>query len=232
MLQVFPAESRFKVDQDWMRSRLSFSFGSYFDPNNTSFGVMRVCNDDEVDPGKGFGAHPHSDMEIVTVVLEGAIRHEDSLGNSEVAKVGEIQRMSAGSGTVHAEYNASDTEPMRILQLWFMPSERGIQPSYETGRYDQEKLNNALLAIVDPQGSDHTAKIHQDLTIYLGKIDAGHDIVFEQSEGRRVFLFVIEGSIHVNGKRLGKRDTARVESLPRLEITAEEDAFIMLIDLP
>lgn len=103
MIQVFPAESRFKVDQGWMRSRLSFSFGSYFDASNTSFGVMRVCNDDEVDPGKGFGAHPHSDMEIVTVVLEGTIRHEDNLGNTEVAKVGEIQRMTAGYGTVHLQ---------------------------------------------------------------------------------------------------------------------------------
>lgn len=232
MLQVFPAESRFKVEQDWMRSRLSFSFGSYFDPNNTSFGVMRVCNDDEVDAGKGFGAHPHSDMEIVTIVLEGAIRHEDSLGNSEVAKVGELQRMSAGSGAVHAEYNASDIEPMRILQLWFMPRERGTQPSYETGRYDHEKLHNALLAIVDPHGSNQTAKINQDLTIYLSKMDAGHQIAFEQAEGRRVFLFVIEGSIHVNGTRLGKRDTARIESLPRLDLVADEDAFIMLIDLP
>ncbi|MEX1029276.1 MAG: pirin family protein [Paenibacillaceae bacterium] len=117
-----------------------------------------------MDPGKGFGAHPHSDMEIVTIVLEGAIRHEDSLGNSQVARVGELQRMTAGSGTIHAEYNASDIEPMRILQLWFMPSERGLEPSYETGRYDQDQLHNALLAIVEPQGSDTTARIHQDLT--------------------------------------------------------------------
>lgn len=232
MIQVFPAESRFKVDQGWMRSRLSFSFGSYFDANNTSFGVMRVCNDDEVDPGKGFGAHPHSDMEIVTVVLEGTIRHEDNLGNSEVAKVGEIQRMTAGYGTVHAEYNASDIESMRILQLWFMPNERGLVPSYETSRYELAKLNNALLPIVDPQGSEHTAKIHQDLTLYLSKLDAGKELVFEQAEGRRIFLFVIEGSINVNETRLGKRDTARIESLSELTIAAEENAFLMLIDLP
>jgi redox-sensitive bicupin YhaK (pirin superfamily) len=232
MIQVFPAEGRFKVDQDWMRSRLSFSFGSYFDSNNTSFGVMRVCNDDEVDPGKGFGAHPHSDMEIVTVVLEGAIRHEDSLGNSEVAKVGELQRMTAGSGTVHAEYNASDVEPMRILQLWFMPKERGLEPSYETSRYDMDKLNNSLLPIVDPQGSDSTAKVHQDLTIYLSKLEAGKELDFEQNEGRRIFLFVIEGNINVNETQLGKRDTARIESLSRLKISAQADAFLMLIDLP
>lgn len=232
MIQVFPEESRYKVDQGWMRSRLSFSFGGYYDPNNTSFGVMRVCNDDEVDAGKGFGAHPHSDMEIVTVVLEGAIRHEDSLGNTEVAKVGELQRMSAGSGAVHAEYNASELEPMRILQLWFMPSERGIEPSYETSRYDPDKLKNALLPIVDPEGSEYTAKIHQDLTIYLSKLDADKELDFEQSEGRRVFLFVIEGSLLVNNIQLKRRDTARIESLSQLTIRAEEDAFLMLIDLP
>lgn len=232
MIQVFPADSRYQVDQGWMRSRLSFSFGSYFNPNNTSFGVMRVCNDDEVDAGKGFGAHPHSDMEVVTVVLEGAIRHEDNIGNSEVARVGELQRMSAGSGIVHAEYNASDLEPMRILQLWFMPNERGLVPSYETSRYDQGKLHNALLPIVDPHGSLHTAKIHQDLTIYLSKIDAGEELSFEQEEGRRIFLFVIEGSILVNDIRLGSRDTVRIESMSRLSIAAEEDAFLMLIDLP
>ncbi len=232
MIQVFPAESRYQVDQGWLRSRLSFSFGSYFDPNNTSFGVMRVCNDDEVDAGKGFGAHPHSDMEVVTLVLEGAIRHEDNLGNSEVAKVGELQRMSAGSGIVHAEYNASDHESMRILQLWFMPNERGLTPSYETSRYDQDKLINALLPIVNPQGSLHTAKIHQDLTIYLSKIEAGKELVFEQAEGRRVFLFIIEGTILVNELRLSRRDTARIESLSRMTMAAEEDAFLMLIDLP
>ncbi len=232
MIQVFPADSRYKVEQGWLKSRLSFSFGSYYDANNTSFGVMRVCNDDEVGPGKGFGAHPHSDMEVVTVVLEGAIRHEDNIGNSEVAKVGEIQRMSAGSGTVHAEYNASDTEPMQILQLWFMPNERGITPSYETSRYDQDKLINAFLPIVDPHGSLETAKIHQDLTIYLSKLEAGKKLEFEQAEGRRIFLFAIEGSILVNEIPLGKRDTARIESLSRLTIAATQHSFFMLIDLP
>lgn len=121
---------------------------------------------------------------------------------------------------------------MHILQLWFMPNERGLVPSYETSRYELAKLNNALLPIVDPQGSEHTAKIHQDLTLYLSKLDAGKELVFEQAEGRRIFLFVIEGSINVNETRLGKRDTARIESLSELRIAAEENAFLMLIDLP
>lgn len=232
MIQVFPADSRFSVDQGWLRSRLSFSFGNYYDPGNTGFGVLRVCNDDDVDPGKGFGAHPHSDMEILTIVLSGSVRHEDNLGNKEVTTTGEVQRMSAGSGVVHAEYNASQTEPMRILQLWFMPNERGLDPSYETRRYDSEKLKNVLLPIVNPQGSEQIVKIHQDLTLYLCKLDKDKDITFRQEEGRRIFLFVIEGRLTVNDTRLGEGDTARIESLAQLSILAEEDAFLMLIDLP
>jgi quercetin 2,3-dioxygenase len=232
MFEVFPAESRYQVDLDWLRSRLSFSFGEYFDANNTAFGVLRVCNHDEVGPGKGFGAHPHSDMEIVTVVLSGAIKHEDNLGNRELTSAGEVQRMTAGSGIIHAEYNVSETEPVKILQLWFMPAERGLAPSYETRRYDPEKLRNAWLPVVDPVGSDQSAKIHQDMTINLSRIDKGKELIFTQPEGRRIFLFVIEGQIAANKARMGEGDTARIESLTQLTVAAEDDAFVMLIDLP
>lgn len=232
MIECFNAESRYRVDQEWLHSRFSFSFGEYFDPKNTAFGVMRVCNDDEVAPGKGFGPHPHSDMEIVTLILSGAIRHEDNLGNCEVITAGEVQRMSAGSGIVHAEYNASDTEPLKLLQLWFMPTERGLDPTYETLRYNQEKLKNALLPVVTPQGSDETAMIHQDMTLYLGRLDKKKELGFKQEEGRRIFLFVIDGRITVNETELGARDTARIEAESHLHIKAGEDAFLMLIDLP
>lgn len=232
MIKLFKAESRYQVDQEWLSSRFSFSFGEYFDPNNTAFGVMRVCNDDEVAPGRGFGPHPHSDMEIVSVILSGAIRHEDNLGNSEIISAGEVQRMSAGSGIIHAEYNASTIEPLKILQLWFMPTERGLIPSYETLRYKPEKLKNALLPVVDPMGSKQTAKIHQDMTLYLSKLEKGQELAYQQEEGRRIFLFVIEGNIVVNEVHMGTRDTARIESQSSLNIKAEEDAFLMLIDLP
>lgn len=232
MIQVYPAESRYVVDLGWLRSRPSFSFGEYFDPDNTSFGVMRVCNDDEVAAGRGFGPHPHSDMEIVTIVLSGAIKHEDNLGNVAVTPAGEIQRMTAGSGMIHAEYNASEIEELKLLQLWFMPSERGLTPSYETSSYDPQRMVNTLLPVVSRTGSDQVAAIHQDMTIYLSRLEKDKVISFQQEEGRRVFLFVIEGRLTVEGIPLGTRDTARIEALSKITIAADEEAFFMLIDLP
>jgi len=232
MFHVYPSNSRYSVDAGWLRSHLSFSFGEYYDPDNTSFGVMRVCNDDEVAGGKGFGPHPHSDMEIVTIVLEGQVKHEDNLGNVEVVSAGEVQRMSAGTGIIHAEYNASRTEKVNFLQLWFMPEQRGLTPSFETTGYDRERLANALLPVVASQGGERIASIHQDMTIYLSRLERGRILPFEQAQGRRVFLFVIKGKLDVNGHELGERDTARIEAVPSLSISAEQDAWFMLIDLP
>ncbi|MGG1663775.1 pirin family protein [Brevibacillus sp. NRS-1366] len=232
MIQVYPSNLRYSVDIGWLRSHLSFSFGEYFDENNTGFGVMRVCNDDEVAGGKGFGPHPHSDMEIVTIVLRGQIKHEDNLGNVEVTSAGEVQRMSAGSGIIHAEYNASETEELNFLQLWFMPSERGLTPSFETSRYDAQGMLNRLLPVVSPEGGEQVASIHQDMTIYLSKLEQAKELHFTQEAGRRVFLFVMEGKLSVNDKTLSTRDTARIEEEASLTIAAEEEAFFMLIDLP
>ncbi|MCY9656753.1 pirin family protein [Paenibacillus chondroitinus] len=232
MIQIYEAENRYQVNAGWLQSRLSFSFGEFYDPNNTEFGVMRVCNDDVVAPGRGFGAHPHSDMEIVTIVLEGAVQHSDNLGNSEITSAGEVQRMSAGTGIVHAEFNASKTESTRFLQLWFEPRELGLFPTYETRRYDAEQLRNALLPVVTPEGSEQAVMINQDLTLYLSRLDQGRTLSFEQKEGRRMFMFAIEGQITVSGKQLRAGDTARIESESNLVVEAEKDAFFMLIDLP
>jgi redox-sensitive bicupin YhaK (pirin superfamily) len=231
-MQCFSADSRPLAQMEWATSRPSFSFGGYFDPVNTSFGVMRVCNDDEIAAGKGFGPHPHSDMEIVTVVLSGAIRHQDNLGNDVVTTTGEVQRMTAGTGVIHAEYNASDTEPLQSLQLWFMPSERGLKPSFESIAYDTAGMANTLLPIVSQQGSSQVASIHQDMTIYLSKLDAGKELLFRQGPGRRVFMFVIEGKLSVNGQIMERRDTARMEAEPKVALKADEAAWFMLVDLP
>ncbi|KNB68687.1 pirin family protein [Brevibacillus reuszeri] len=233
MIQVYPSNLRYSVDLGWLRSHLSFSFGEYFDEKNTGFSVMRVCNDDEVIGGKGFGPHPHSDMEIVTVVLRGAIKHEDNLGNIEVTSAGEVQRMSAGSGIIHAEYNASETDELNFLQLWFMPSERGLNPSFETKRYDAQGMQNQLLPVVAPEGGEKVAAIHQDMTIYLSRLEPEKTLSFTQKEGRRTFLFVIEGTLFVNEQKLATRDSARIEKETSLTLAAAEDeAFFMLIDLP
>ncbi|MCA0756191.1 pirin family protein [Paenibacillus sp. N4] len=232
MINVFPAAERHSVDLGWLRSRPSFSFGQYYDPNRTGFGVLRVCNDDFVDPGRGFGAHPHSDMEIVSIVLNGKIRHEDNLGNSVVSSFGEVQRMSAGSGVIHTEFNASEDEELRLLQLWFMPKERGVTPSYEASRYDTDKLNNALLPVVSDNASEQVAWIGQNMTIYLSKLEQGKQLPYETAEGRKLYLYVIEGRLNVLGQALSEGDTAQIEQVGALELEAAESVFFMLIDLP
>ncbi len=232
MIKVYPSAERHQVDLGWLRSRPSFSFGQYFDPANTAFSVMRVCNHDEIDGGRGFGPHPHSDMEVVTIVLSGQIKHEDNLGNAVVTEAGGVQRMTAGTGIVHAEYNASATEPLNLLQLWFMPRERGLAPSFEAKRYDESKLANAWLPVVAPEGSEQAAKIHQDMTIYMSRLDAGKQLSFEQKAGRSAYLYVIEGQLQVNNSSLANGDTARITDTPRLELAANAPTHLMLIDLP
>ncbi|WP_134686565.1 pirin family protein [Brevibacillus migulae] len=234
MIQVYPAESRFTADHGWLKSNFSFSFGEFYDPQNVSFGPLRVFNDDVVQPLKGFGAHPHRDMEIVSVVLKGEIKHEDSTGNSEILRPGEVQRMTAGTGIIHSEYNSSATEELNFLQLWFMPAERGLAPSYEQKKYDQEAMKNQLLTVISgaPQ-SDREVFIHQDLTLYLSDLDAGKSITFTQKEDRRIYLFVIEGEVALNQETsLKKRDAARITDVTELTIATTVGASIMLIDLP
>ncbi|MDQ0061847.1 pirin family protein [Paenibacillus harenae] len=232
MMNLFPASERHVADLGWLRSYPAYSFGGYQDANRTGFSVMRVCNDDYIAPGRGFGAHPHSDMEIVSIVLNGRIRHEDNLGNRVVSSFGEVQRMSAGSGVIHTEFNDSDDEELRLLQLWFMPKQRGAAPSYEAKSFDTGKLHNALLPVVSDKPSAHTASIAQSMTIYLSKLDRDQPIRYEAAEGRNLFVYVIEGKLATLGHSLTAMDTAEIERERELTLTAEEDAFFMLVDLP
>ncbi|MFC0211732.1 pirin family protein [Paenibacillus chartarius] len=241
MIQVYPAASRHSFDHGWLRGSHSFSFGEYFDENNTAFGPMRVCNDDTIAPGKGFGAHPHSDMEILSIVLEGQLRHEDSLGNVMVTSFGEVQRMSAGTGVVHTEHNPSETEEVTLLQLWFAPERRGLEPSYEATRFDTNGLYGQLLPVASQDAvPGSVAKLHQDMTVYLSKLKAGESITFQQAAGRRVFVFVIDGELEVHraagtAETLQTRDSARIVDEPVLKLSADagvDETFFMLIDLP
>ncbi len=233
MITIYPSETRFKADQGWLKSNFSFSFGPYYDSDNTSFGPMRVLNDDYVASTKGFGAHPHSDMEIVSIVLKGKLRHEDSLGNAGTTAWGEIQRMTAGTGIVHTEFSASEDEELNLLQMWFTPEKRGLDPSYEITDFDVNALDGQWLPVVSKQALEHIAKIHQDMTIYLRKLGNHQEAVFETPEDRRIFLFVIEGGLTFNKDyTLNVRDSARIEGESKLEITADADSLIMLIDLP
>jgi redox-sensitive bicupin YhaK (pirin superfamily) len=222
------------VNHGWLDSHFSFSFAEYFDPNNMNFSVLRVLNDDVVQPLRGFGAHPHREMEIVSIVLRGQLKHQDSLGNEAVTTFGGIQRMSAGTGIVHSEVNPSATEEVHFLQLWFLPEQQGLAPSYEKTDFDIRQLKNQLLPVVakNPQ-SPNIAHIHQDVTIYLSDMEAGKELVFEQAEGRRMFLFVVEGELRLNDEAtLYKRDSARIADIHRLTIKANAHSRLMLIDLP
>ncbi|HEY9577703.1 MAG TPA: pirin family protein, partial [Pseudobacillus sp.] len=231
---VYPASSRYTADHGWLKSNFSFSFAEYYDPENMNFGPMRVLNDDIVKPHRGFGAHPHREMEIVSIVLEGYLKHEDSAGHTATTTFGGVQRMSAGTGVVHSEVNPSSAEDVNFLQLWFEPEQHRLTPSYEQTSFDVEKMRNHLLPIVSKEhSSDQTAYIHQDLTIYLSDLEKDRKITFTQQEGRRIFLFVIEGDLLMNGETiLNKRDSARITEMNTLQLETESGARFMLIDLP
>ena len=234
MINVYPAAGRFSADHGWLQSNFSFSFAEYRDPDNMHFGPLRVFNDDFVAPLKGFGSHPHKEMEIVSVVLKGELQHQDSTGNREVLRRGEVQRMTAGTGIVHSEMNPSAEEEANFLQLWFMPGEQGLQPSYEQIAYDLSAMKNRLLPVVsNTTHADKTAFIHQDLTLYLSELEAGQALTFRQEAGRRIYLFVIEGDLTLNEEQpLGKRDAARISGEEELSLQTAAGASFMLIDLP
>ncbi|MGD8190685.1 pirin family protein [Brevibacillus ginsengisoli] len=234
MINIYPAESRFTANHGWLKSSHSFSFAEYYDPNNMSFGPLRVLNDDFVAPGQGFGAHPHRDMEIVSIVLKGELKHQDNTGGSEIVRPGEIQRMTAGTGVIHSEYNPSSTEEVNFLQIWFLPEKSGLTPSYEQTAYDQKALKNQLLPVVSNRTqTENIAYISQDLTLYLSELDEKNSLAFHQEKDRKIFLFVIEGELTLNGQtKLKKRDSARITDVTDLKIEANSNSKFMLIDLP
>ncbi|MBM7568401.1 pirin family protein [Paenibacillus sacheonensis] len=234
MINVYPASSRHSGDLGWLQFNFSFSFADYYDPDNVNFGPLRVFNEDYIQPSRGFGIHPHRDMEIVTVVLKGELKHEDNTGGAGLIRPGEVQRMTAGSGILHSEVNASDTEVANLLQMWFLPEAKGLTPSYEQKAFDQGAMRNTLLPIVSNtiQG-ESIVSIHQDMSIYLSEPDAGTSIHYEGSASRKIFLFVMRGEVTLNGTHtLGRSDSARITDLAKLEIRSEQGAQFMLIDLP
>ena len=231
MIQVIPATSRYSVKNDWLESNLSFSFGEYYDESNIQFGPLRVFNDDTVQGGKGFGIHPHREMEIVSIVLKGQLKHEDSLGNSGVLQFGNIQLMSAGTGLLHSEVNPSKEES-NFLQLWFFPNQKQLTPSYEDLQYNVAAMHNVLLPVISPNQGEGTAKIHSDVTLYLSKLDQGNELFFHQKEGRKMYVFVMEGELVLHNDVVVKtRDSARISDLTELKMKANKETFFLFIDL-
>jgi redox-sensitive bicupin YhaK (pirin superfamily) len=233
MIRIIPAEERYTSVHDWLTARFSFSFAEYYDPQNMGFGVHRVLNDDIIQPGTGFGMHPHRDMEIVTYVIEGALEHRDSMGNVAVVRAGEVQTMTAGTGIYHSEYNHSNEEPVHSLQMWFLPNAKGLKPNYQQKQFAKGDQKNRLLRVVSPDGAEGALSIHQDVTIFLSDLDAGQEIQYRQPPGRKMHLFMIKGYLELNGEHAMKPgDAARIDGVEEISVRAlESGAEFMLIDL-
>jgi len=229
-MQVIKAKDRFHLEGDWLSAYWLFSFDRYHDPNNMQFGSLRVFNHDTIAGGGGFPTHSHREMEIVTYVLEGTLRHKDSTGGVGVIRPGEVQRMTAGTGVAHSEFNASETEPVRLLQMWVLPERAGLAPSYEQKRFSTEERTGVLLPIAS--GQDAPVRIHQDATFYVSRLGGGDRVSHALRPGRRAFLYVIEGEIKLNGETLEAGDQARITDVTTLEIRGSLESEIILIDLP
>lgn len=233
MLHVRAAQSRGYADHGWLRSYHSFSFADYYDPRFMGFRALRVINEDRVAPGRGFGTHGHRDMEIVSWVIDGALEHRDSIGTGSVIRPGELQRMSAGTGIQHSEFNASKTDPVHFLQIWILPERTGIKPSYEQVAYDSTARLGRLLPVASPDGAANTVTLHQDARIFASVLPAQAEVTHSPAAGRYAWLQVYRGNVEVNGIPLAAGDGLAVEAEPRLVIrgTSEQSAEFLLFDL-
>jgi quercetin 2,3-dioxygenase len=230
-LTIRRANERGHADHGWLDSYHTFSFADYYDPAHMGFRSLRVINDDRIAPGMGFGTHPHRDMEIFSYVLEGALQHKDSLGNGRVLRPGQIQLMSAGSGVTHSEFNPSATEPMRLLQLWILPRQRGLTPSYTEWHPQPGHADEPKVLVISPDGRDGSATIHQDAEVYRVLLKPGQTVSHELKPGRGVWLQIATGKAALNGGVLEAGDGASSEDPGTLTLTATERTEALLFDL-
>jgi quercetin 2,3-dioxygenase len=232
MLTIQRSEERGLADHGWLKSRHSFSFADYYDPAHMGYGVLRVINEDRVRPAQGFGTHAHRDMEILSYVLEGQLGHRDSMGNGSVIVPGDVQRMSAGSGVTHSEMNPSPTEPVHFLQIWIIPSVRGITPGYEQKHFDQTARRGKLTLVASPDGADGSVLIHQDAKLYAGLFDGDERASYTATPGRSLYLHLARGSLQVNDTSLGAGDAVMLDSPAPLDIHGGTGADLLVFDLP
>jgi redox-sensitive bicupin YhaK (pirin superfamily) len=231
MITIRRSEDRGHANHGWLDTYHTFSFASYRDPAHMRFRALRVMNEDFVAPGQGFGTHPHNDMEIVTYVLEGALEHRDSMGNGEVLRPGEFQRMSAGTGITHSEFNPSSTEPVHLYQIWLFPERRGIEPSYEQKTFDECERRNRLRLVASRDAADGSLLIHQDARIFLSTLDDSQKLMHELDDPRHAWLQLLRGSVSLNGHRLQAGDGAALSDERSLTIESRGGAELMLFDL-
>ncbi|PKO52720.1 MAG: quercetin 2,3-dioxygenase [Betaproteobacteria bacterium HGW-Betaproteobacteria-2] len=232
MIKLRKSAERGHANHGWLDSYHSFSFNRYYDPAHMQYSVLRVINEDVVAPDRGFGMHPHQDMEIVTYMLSGALRHMDSLGNGSVIRTGDVQRMTAGSGIVHSEVNASSSEPAHLLQIWMLPERSGLEPGYEEKHFPAEEKLNRLRLIASRDAREGSLLVHQDVSLYASVLQQGKTLSYTLGEDRSAYLQLARGRLDLNGEILLAGDAAKLEQVGQVSLLAEEDAEFLLFDMP
>ncbi len=232
MRTVRQAADRGRANHGWLDTRHTFSFADYYDERHMGFGPLRVINEDRVAPGGGFPPHRHRDMEILSYVLEGALQHQDNMGNGSVIRPGDVQRMSAGPGVMHAEYNASKTEPVHFLQIWIVPARPGLPSGYEQKRFADEEKRDRLRLVASPDGADGSVRIQQDARVFATRLSGGASVTHAFGRGRNGWLQVVRGRVDVDGASLQAGDGLAIEDEDRVTIAAADDGEALLFDLP
>jgi quercetin 2,3-dioxygenase len=231
MITVRPSGERGRAELGWLDSRHTFSFSDYYDPKHMGFRALRVINEDRVAPGKGFGTHPHRDMEIISYVLDGALEHKDSMGTGSIIRVGDVQRMTAGTGVTHSEFNSSKHEAVHFLQIWLVPEKARLQPSYEQKSFSTEDRRDQLRLIAAQDGRDGAITVHQDVALYSGVLSAGASATHAIAKGRHAWVQVARGSVKLGDHKLSAGDGAAVSDEAEVKVVAEELAEVLVFDL-
>lgn len=231
MITLRQSQERGHANHGWLDSYHTFSFANYYDPEHMGFRALRVINEDRVQAGRGFGTHGHRDMEILTYVLEGELEHKDSIGNGAIIRPGEVQRMSAGTGIMHSEYNPSETQPVHLLQIWILPNQQGLEPSYEQKAFSVAERQGKLRLIAAPDGRDGAVTIHQDVDLYSAVLQPQDRVTYQLQPNRYAWLQVARGAVNLNGHSLNAGDGVATSAAQLLEISSDRGAEVLLFDL-
>ena len=231
MLNIRKANDRGHVNMGWLDTHHTFSFANYYDPKYMGFADLRVINDDIIAPGRGFGTHPHKDMEIITYVLEGALEHKDSMGNGSVMRPGDVQRMSAGTGVAHSEFNHSQDEPVHLLQIWLLPDRKGHTPGYEQKHFSDDEKRGRLRLIASHNGDEGSVSLNQDVRVYATLLDGDESLTYDLPNGRVAWVHIARGAVELNGEKLEAGDGASIEDAQQLEFSNADRAELLLFDM-
>jgi redox-sensitive bicupin YhaK (pirin superfamily) len=232
MIEIRPSQDRGYADHGWLKSYHSFSFADYLDPEHVQFGPLRVINEDRVAPGMGFGTHGHRDMEIISYVLDGELAHKDSMGNGSVLRPGDVQRMTAGTGVRHSEFNHAQDQTTHFLQIWVLPAQMNLTPGYEERHFDAAAKRRKLALIASADGRDGSVEVHQDMALYAGRFDGAEAATLPLADGRRAYVHVVRGKVSVNGRVLTGGDAAKLTHETAVTLSDGEDSEVLVFDLP